>query len=250
MSFSDEYSVSITESEYKALGNDPEVRSTILPFFGFTLRTDTQSRVDTYGGNIYATQTGADSFRLDRSPTGVYNRFSYSKVFRREQSALTDRDLETKVQAWLKANGFDDIWNTPYICPTAEAFHRLYGDGPSSALYTFLAAFFGIVGLLLTLVLALNHAWLASLLPESMSFLTMQITLSPLTDGLFLAVLLLFFRHQHNKKHRARPLAERNAAYQKALRARYYKGMAKLFGKELGEAMKQFSIRREEAGKK
>lgn len=245
MAFDEYYRAPITQSEYYNLdGKTP--RATILPFFGFQLRTTISHTTETYGGNTYVTKVGTDTYKVSQSPTGLYSRGHYYKELRRDPNVLTDPKLETQVQDWLKKNKFNDIWMTPYISPNLEDFHHVNGEGPKNALFNVLALLCALVGIGLTAALFLMGDLVRSLPSDTMDFSTLQLSVLPAVGGVGLAIFMLVKKYQHNKAARALPLSQTSQKYQDALRKRYYKGLVLLFGQELGTKMQEFIVRRDQ----
>lgn len=246
MFFDDSYKKYVTQSEcYDQKLSNKKPRTTILPFFGFALRGISQSSISTYGGNVYVTQETADTYKVTKSATGIYNRTKHYLEFYRETPVFTDYELESKVQKWLKDNKFNDIWQTPYICPTLADYHEVYGEHPKKKLLNRLALLSIILGAVLTGLLFINSDMVASLLPEFLSFLVREIAITPLSGGVLLAILLLIYKSMKNKEYRAVPLHMTDIKYQENLRSRYYSGMVNLFGKEIGTQMQKLSSERE-----
>jgi len=246
MAFDDSYKKYATESEYyDQTLSKKKPRTTILPFFGFAIRVISQSSISTYGGNLWVTQETADTYKVTKSATGIYNRTKYYWEFYREMPVFTDYELESKVQKWLKDNKFNDIWQTPYICPTLTDFHEVFGEHPKKKLFNWLALLSIILGAMLTGLLFINSDMIASLLPEVLSVLVHEIAITPLSGGVMLAILLLFYKSIKNKKYRAVPFHMTDSKYQENLRSRYYSEMIKLFGTEIGTQMQQLSSERE-----
>lgn len=244
MAFDDVYSRKTTEEEHRSGGN---ARATILPFFGFELGKRSSSRVDTYGGNIYVTQETANTYSVSKSATGLYNRYSYYLEWKRNKSAVTDHNLETKVQQWMKKNNYTDIWTTPYICPTLEDFHRMNGEGPKNKLFNVAIIVIIAISILLSIALGVVGICMSAMLPPAIGTYMPVIALAPLFDVPLLVALVGVLKYVHNRKHRNRPLKDRSQKYQDELRARYYKGMVLAFGQEIGEGMKALSMEREKA---
>ena len=246
MAFDDSYKKYATESEYyDQTLSKKKPRTTILPFFGFAARVISESSISTYGGNLWVTQETANTYKVTKSATGIYNRTKYYWEFYRETPVFTDYELESKVQKWLKDNKYNDIWLTPYICPTLADFHEKYGEHPKKKLFNCLALFSVILGAILTGLLFINSDMIASLLPEFLSMLVHEIAIAPLSGGVLLSILLLIYNSKLNKKFRAVPLHMTDSKYQENLRSRYYSGMINLFGKEIGTQMQQLSMERE-----
>jgi hypothetical protein len=201
--------------------------------------------METYGGNTYVSKVGADTYKVSKSPTGLYGRSYYYKELVRDPNVLTDPNLENQVQSWMRRNNYNDIWTTPYISPDLEDFHQVNGEGPKNSLFNVLALLAAIAGIGLMIAMFPIMNWLRSLLPEVI-YLPPQLPVMPAVGGVGLAVALLILKYQHNKKYRNLPLSQMSQKYQDALRARYYKGLCLLFGQELGTAMRDFIIWREQ----
>lgn len=245
MAFEEYYRAPITQREYYDFdGKTP--RATILPFFGYKLRTDSKHTTETYGGNTYITKVGADTYKVSQSPTGIYGRSHYYKELRRDPNVLTDPNLENQVQSWLKKNKYNDIWMTPYISPDLEDFHHVNGEGPKNSLFNIFAAILALAGIALAIAMFLMGDLIRSFLPNAIDFLSLQLSVLPAAGGIGLAVVMLVMKYQHNKAYRALPLSQTPQKYQDALRQRYYKGLVLLFGQELGTNMRDFIIRRDQ----
>ena len=243
MAFNDEYSKPVPREATERLNQS----STILPFFGFELKADSQTSVDTYGGNTYVSKVGADTYKVSKSDIGFYNRTKYFLKWCRKQPTLTDFELETEFQEWLKKNQFNDIWTTPYVSPTADDYHRKNGYGPKNRV--FLGAIIGVLiaGVILSVIAAIAGVLLFSTLPEFLQGFIPILALAPFSSGVEIAIILLILKFFYNKKHRAQPLSSRDQKYQDELRDKYYKGLVNVFGEELGNKMKNLSIQREQA---
>ena len=243
MAFNDEYSKPVSREATARLNQS----STILPFFGFELQSDTQTSIDTYGGNTYVSKVGTDTYKVSKSDIGFYNRTQHFLKWCRKQPILTDFELETEIQGWMKKNQFNDIWTTPYISPTADDYHRKNGYGPKNQVFLGAIIAILIVGTILSVMAAIAGVLLFSFVPEILQVFIPILALSPFASGVEIAIILLILKFFYNKKHRARPLSSRDQKYQDALRKQYYKGLVNVFGEELGNKMKNFSIQREQA---
>ena len=242
MAFDDSYRRVISDSEYI---RDRDPRRTILPFFGFKLEKEVESSLSTYGGNTYVTQVSNNTFEVSKSDKGLYIKNKHYEKFCRAKPVFTDYELEYKVQQWLKKNGIQDIWASPYISPSVEDFHQVNGWGPLNSLFNILAIATLVIGILLSIVIAIFAGPILSILPEFMQDLKMQLIVTPFSGCVPAAFLLLIVKFLHNRSYRQRPLADRKQKYQDEIRARYYKGMVLLFGEEIGQGMKALSIARE-----
>lgn len=242
MAFENEYKRGATATERVEDHN----KKTILPFFGFELVAHSESSLETYGGNTYVTQVGTDTYKVSTSDKHLYTRTKHYLKWRRKTPVFTDYELESKVQKWLKENKFNDIWTTPYIAPTPEEYHQMNGYGPKDKAFRMGALGIFLLGVILTAALAVFGGPLFAALPEFLQGLKLQICAMPFMDCAFIALVLLYFKHQHNKKHRAKPMKEMSQHYQDEIRKQYYAFLVHMFGEDIGTGMKNLSIQREE----
>lgn len=243
MAFDNVYSTTTTESEYRRF--DKENRVTILPFFGFKPKTRTESKISTYGGNTYVTQVTRDTYKLEKSATGIYNRYTYYKEFVRDYDDVSDFELETKVQRWLKQNKYDNIWTTPYIASTTEIYHNLYGHGSASGFLGFVIIALIVIGALASAVLGIFSGSIFALLPEFLSQFKFQVCAAPFVTLSQLAVIIFIIRLIYNKVQRGKPLKNRSQKYKDKMRAAYHKFLIAYFGEEIGKDMAALAEKRE-----
>ena len=241
MAFEDRYSVGVTQDQAYSL--DP--KTSILAFFGYKLKKDSDSTLSTYGGNTIVTQVSSDTYKVDKTPSGIYYKTSYKKVWERTQGAYVDYALEAKMQKWLKDNGFDDIFVTPYVAPSVEEYHQCNGHGPKSKFFGTLALIIVLICAVATTLLAINIDQIVSALPEFFADLKVQIAMAPMVVGVPTAIVFLVIRAIHNKIARNNPLSERSKNYQEKMQKAYFESMVNLFGKELGEEMQAFVLAKE-----
>lgn len=236
MRFENSYRAKIDDREYYDFeGKTP--RATILPFFGFKMKIVSESHTYDYGGNTYVTKVATDTYKVSKSSTRFGTKTTYYKEFYRDLSEFSDPDLETQFQSWMKQNNIKDIWATPYICPNLEEFHKINGEGPKNGIYNALTVFailLATAGCLITAIMCLMGN-MAVGLPLLLTFC-----------GLGLASFMIVLKLRHNKTYRELPLDQTDKKYQDALRARYYKGLTLLLGNDLGNAMRDFIIQREQ----
>ena len=110
-----------------------------------------------------------------------------------------------------------------------------------------LALLSALVGIGLTVFMILTSDLVRSFPSETMDLSSLRLAVLPAIVGIALAIYLLIRKYRHNKAYRAMPLSQTSQKYQDALRKRYYKGLVLLFGQELGTAMQEFIIRRDNA---
>lgn len=219
---------------------------TILPFFGYYARLNTVSYTDSYGGNYYVTEQGANTYKVTKSATHYYNRFEhYAEYTRSSGYAYYEPrldELEEKFyQEYIVKRGVD-VWYSPYISPTLEDYHKRCAEPKNAKLLAALGALcipLAIASVVVIGIMLMDV--IESIIPDFLPITSTHISTVPFVTLMGIGVLSLVKRSQSIKKLRAIPLENMSQEYQDALRKRYYKGMVSVYGKELGDILQQYA---------
>lgn len=233
----------------------PENR-TILPFFGYDARLETNFYTDSYGGNYYVTEQGANTYKVTKSATHYYNRQEHYAEYKRgldnyaHYEPRLDELEEEFYQQYIVKDGVD-IWYSPYIAPTLEDFHKRFAKPKNAGLLAALGAVCIILAVASVIVIGIVLMdVIESMLPSFLPITSTHVASVPFVILMVIGVLSLVKRHKDIKELRATPYEEMPREYKDALLKRYFKVMKSAYRGRLGEILQEYYLLRESAKQK
>ena len=271
MVFDREYSRSIDESKYDSIGKQisnqlkenkkPDGHNTILPFFGYKWGTRMFSSSSARGGGFEITHKGGDTYEVKETPTYTHTSYSYTENYDRPWEEPFDgaTELENKFVDLFKKKE-RSVWDSTYIYKNLEEYHRGAGETKASRFFGRMGSFgclFFIVYLtfiILYLVGVFNLDWINSWIVDTFNvtednYITVASMFSALVTIVWIVALILpivnwIISSILYRKVRKIPLSQMNEKYIDRLRKRYYGGMVRSYGEEMGAILKEYSILR------
>lgn len=247
---------------------------TILPFFGFEYRSDTETHYHSHGGDIKITHEYGNTYKVEK--TREYESTSYSKIdtYTRpytpslEALSIESKFLEALSKILIKHNfGIHllfkpeltikriprlripglfkspiTVWETPYIEPTLEVFHMKRGGA------NLLTSVMSDIGKFLLKSSYWFWFIIGVLMFEVLKFPQTDATnyfcifFAPVVSLIMLGIsALLSSVLGHFKK----PLKQMSRRYTEKLKKQYYLRMRYLYGRKMGKLLKEYSILKE-----
>lgn len=240
--FESKYKWRISKDEYCS-DNMSRGRRTILPFFGFSHGTESESYTDTYGGNVVATKVGEDSYKIEKTPSGIYTRYRYYETFKRAGGPSCDEaaQIESSMVAYLKKKNID-IQNSYYICCDVDEYHREYGETKNSSSLFAIAIISTVLGIAAGCYIMFGlQELILSKLPAIFEYVYKYFAAAPIVLGFAIAIFCLIKRGIGNKRLRRTPLSELDEEYVTSVTKRYHGTMTGVYGKELGALMVRYT---------
>ena len=252
---------------------------TILPFFGYTKKTQSHIGEHTTGGEIEVTHQYGDVYTVKKTPERHYTTTTNYIVFERTRALNSPEALKLEDQFEKELNNTTmpvtekiynhrkisikkillffnlfyrlkkpvTIWNTHYIDPTLEDFHKKHGGE------TVILRFLRIMGRILLGIAAflglciLSNAFegtsddfadyplLASFVENPL--LQKQLTIIFAAVGLVLCISIAIYFAVVRKT----PFSKKKRSYKRNLKKLYYRDMVRLYGKAMGEILQKYS---------
>ena len=229
---------------------------TILPFFGYNARLETKFYTDSYGGDYYVTEQGANTYKVTKSATHYYDRKEYYAEYERgldnyaHYEPRLDELEEEFYQQYIVKHGVD-VWYSPYIAPTLEDFHKRFAKPKNAGLLAALGALCIplAVASIIVIGIVLMDA-IESILPSFLPVSSTQVASVPFVILMGIGVMSLVKRHKDIKELRATPYEGMSKEYKDALLKRYFKVMKSTYTGRLGEILQEYYWLRENAKQK
>lgn len=235
---------------------------TILPFFGFQYKSDTYTHYHTHGGDIRITHEYGNTYKVEK--TREYESTSYSKIdtYTRsytpslEELSIEHRFLEALSKVYIQfyvrnvkripilhMRGFltfpITLWETPYIEPTLEVFHKRRGG------INLLSSVMSNIGKSMlkhsiwfwVIIAMIYYEGLNLPLSDASPYICLFFT--PVLSMIMIGTSMLISSITKRSK---KPLKQMSLRYTEKLRKRYYRRMRYIYGRKLGALLKEYSI--------
>ena len=257
--------------------SSPYVRSdylTILPFFGYKYKTVNEKRSHTYGGEIKVTHEYGNTFKVEKTPERgseyTIEQYSYerSSIQSPEKLEIESRFLEAlskiKIQHFrlsifstpvlqvkriprfrlpsLFASPIS-LLQTPYLEPTLQSYHETRG---AETIFTDFQKIIGKIFLAFSLLIIICHIGgpLENTIPltfwHSQKIQLISAAVFAVTGSLF-----WFLSRAIARRFSKIPFYQTSRKYQEKLKSCYYRRMRYLYGRKMGNILKEYSILKE-----
>lgn len=222
----------------------------ILEFFGFKVRKTSSSSIETYGGNTYATRQTDGSYKLETSPTGLYNRTRYyTEYYRDKQPTAQEQALEDRFVTLMEQKRID--WtNAPYVEPSLEAYHKNKSKIKSAKTLKNVARVLAIVGLGFFLGTSLFQSTLGTVhtgTPLENAFFGIFAKIDPTVAiigtaaGWIGAIIFLITSRKAALRFRNTPVCSLPQAERNAVRQQYHEHLRATYAGEMGDVLVEYA---------